>query len=172
MAELEGPKKFMPTLRLNAVEGDFGGGPGVEHGLGQSLRHRPDGEVEPDGVRHRPAETAAGAEQAAQAHLSFDDLQAKLTLGVQEARSAILSGQEQIIASGDMVKHASETYRLSNLRSDRGRAGQRSRRGGAGDSRPGIGPHQLLASDPRLQQGADSADAAAGSVGVRIGREA
>ena len=88
----------------------------VEAHLGQSLRPGTTGQVESDEL-YRPPEAAAGAQQTgSSAFLLTEDLQAKLTLGVEEVRDAILNGQQQIVASGDMVKHASETYRLSDLR--------------------------------------------------------
>jgi outer membrane protein TolC len=116
MAELEGPKKFMPTLRLSAVEGAFGAGPGSR----LDWDNRFDLGIQ---ARWNLTEFLAAREQKQlarsklnQAHLTYDDLRAKLTLGVREARSAILTGQQQVVSGGEMVRHASEMYRLSNLR--------------------------------------------------------
>ncbi len=116
MAELEGPKKYMPILELNAVEGDFGGDPGSSLTWGNRFDLGLQAKWNlTEFITARQKQQLAHS-KLAQAHLSYEDLQAKLTLGVEEARSAILNGQQQIVASGDMVKHASETYRLSNLR--------------------------------------------------------
>jgi len=51
-----------------------------------------------------------------QAHLALVDVQGKLRAGVEEARSAILSGREQIAEARNTIQHASETYRITNLR--------------------------------------------------------
>jgi outer membrane protein TolC len=116
MAELEGPKKFMPTLRLSAIEGAFGAGPGSR----LDWDNRFDLGIQ---ARWNLTEFLTAREQKQlarskldQAHLTYDDLKAKLTLGVREARAAILTGQQQVVSGGEMVRHASETYRLSNLR--------------------------------------------------------
>jgi outer membrane protein TolC len=50
--------------------------------------------------------------------LGREDQAGKLRLGVIEARSAILSGREQIVLGTDQVRHAAEAYRLSNVRLD------------------------------------------------------
>jgi outer membrane protein TolC len=116
MAELEGAKKFMPTLCLSAVEGAFGAGPGSR----LDWDNRFDLGIQ---ARWNLTEFLTAREQKQlarsklnQVNLTYDDLKAKLTLGVREARSAILAGQQQVVSGGEMVRHASEMYRLSNLR--------------------------------------------------------
>jgi hypothetical protein len=47
--------------------------------------------------------------------LGREDQAGKLRLGVIEARSAILSGREQITLSSEQVRHAAEAYRLANV---------------------------------------------------------
>lgn len=123
VAELEGPKKYMPIIELNAVEGDLGGDPGSRLTWGNRFDLGLQAKWNlTEFITARQKQQLAHS-KLAQAHLSYEDLQAKLSLGVQEARDAILSGQQQIVASGDMVKHASETYRLSNERLDAGAPG-------------------------------------------------
>jgi outer membrane protein TolC len=51
-----------------------------------------------------------------QAHLGHHDLVAKLTLGVQEAIEATQSSQDQVVAATQQIKHAEESYNLSDLR--------------------------------------------------------
>jgi outer membrane protein TolC len=58
-----------------------------------------------------------------QAHLSYQDLRGKLTAGVREAREAILSGREQIGLSTQQLRHARESYRLSDRRLEQGAMG-------------------------------------------------
>jgi hypothetical protein len=54
--------------------------------------------------------------QLQQAQLSLFSLQTKLRAGVEEALSAIHSGREQIARATESIHHASETYRLTDLR--------------------------------------------------------
>jgi outer membrane protein TolC len=116
IAEMEGPKKFMPSFHVTAVEGVFMAGPGgtldTDNRLDLGLEARWN---LTQWVTAREQRQLARS-KLAQAHISFEDLQAKLALGVQEAREAILEGQKQVASAGEMVKHASEMYRLTNLR--------------------------------------------------------
>jgi hypothetical protein len=51
-----------------------------------------------------------------ESRLALDDLRGKLAAAVIEAQSAILSGRTQVRDSADNIRHAAETYRLSELR--------------------------------------------------------
>ncbi len=51
-----------------------------------------------------------------QAQLSYKDLRGKLALSVEEARTAILSGKEQIKLGEEQIQHASRTLELTNTR--------------------------------------------------------
>jgi hypothetical protein len=51
-----------------------------------------------------------------QANLTLVDLRGKLQAGVEDARSAIFSGREQITRASATIQHAGETYRLTNSR--------------------------------------------------------
>jgi hypothetical protein len=116
IAELEGPKRFLPTIGVNAIEGDFGGGPGARMDWGNrvDLCLQAKWNLTEFITAHEKRQLAQS--RLTQATLTFEDLKAKLTLGVQQTRAEILSGQQRIISAGDMVKHASETYRLSKVR--------------------------------------------------------
>jgi outer membrane protein TolC len=115
-AAAQGPGRFMPALELNMNEGAFGAGPGARMSFDNQLNI---------GVGFRWDLTQALTAKdrlrqadlkAAQAHLSYQDLRAKLTLGVTEARGAILSGQDQLPLAGEQVRHASKSYELSASR--------------------------------------------------------
>ena len=54
--------------------------------------------------------------KAEQAHLAYQDLRAKLTAGVHEARAAILSGREQIQVTQRQINEAQRAHRLSDDR--------------------------------------------------------
>jgi outer membrane protein TolC len=51
-----------------------------------------------------------------QTHLALMDTRGELRAGVEEARSASLSGREQIVQASSTIQHAAETYRIMNLR--------------------------------------------------------
>jgi outer membrane protein TolC len=51
-----------------------------------------------------------------QTHIGLIDTRGKLRAGVEEARSASLSGREQITQASKTIQHAAETYRITNLR--------------------------------------------------------
>jgi outer membrane protein TolC len=54
--------------------------------------------------------------QQQQVRISYQDLRAKLTLGVQEARESCLSGAEQMRLSESQIQEAENSYQLSNSR--------------------------------------------------------
>jgi outer membrane protein TolC len=51
-----------------------------------------------------------------QTHLALIDTRGKLRAGVEEARSASLSGREQIVQASNTIQHAAKTYSIMNLR--------------------------------------------------------
>lgn len=112
----ESPLHFLPSLEVRIVEGAFGAGPGS----------RLDWESRWDlGVQARwnLTELLTGRQRKRlanlriqQAHLSYEDLRGKLTLGVHEAREAAQSNQEQIRMATTQIKHAEESYNLSDMR--------------------------------------------------------
>lgn len=116
MAELEGPKRFLPSIQLAADEGAFGAGQDAQLIWGNrfDIGFQASWNLTEFLTARRKRQQAQS--RLAQVHLSFEDLQAKLTLGVQEAREEILSGKQQIDAGAEMVRHAGENYRLSRLR--------------------------------------------------------
>jgi outer membrane protein TolC len=116
MAEMEGPKKFLPVIQLAAVEGAFGAGQDAQLDWGNRFDLGIQASWNLTEFLTARQKRQQAQSRLAQAHFSFDDLQAKLALGVQEARAEILSGKQQLEAGGEMVKHASENYRLSHLR--------------------------------------------------------
>jgi outer membrane protein TolC len=116
MAELAGPKRFLPTFGLCTTEGYFGAGPnGVLTGsnrfdLGVQARWNLT-DLLKAGDMKRIAES-----KRRQVELSYEDLRGKLTLGVRESRDEIVSGREQIEQASEQIRRASEAYRLSKLR--------------------------------------------------------
>jgi outer membrane protein TolC len=116
LAKASGPGRLLPSFRVCLTEGAFGAGPGSrldwDNRLDLGLQARWNlTEFVTAREKRRLAESGLR-----QAQLSYQDLRGKLTLGVQEAREAILSGRDQIKQGAEQIKHASETYRLSDLR--------------------------------------------------------
>ena len=116
IAEMEGPKRFLPTLDLCVGEGAFGAGPDAsmvwDNRLDVGVQVRWDlMELFKAKDEKRLAES-----KRRQVELSYNDLRGKLTLGVVEAREAILSGRVQIEHASEQIRRASESYRLNDLR--------------------------------------------------------
>jgi outer membrane protein TolC len=118
MAELSGPKRFVPKFGLCATEGAFGAGPDSSlewcnrFDVGVEARWNLTDLFKAGDVK-RIAES-----KRRQVELSYEDLRGKLTLGVRESRDEILSGREQITAASEQIHRASEAYRLSKQRVD------------------------------------------------------
>lgn len=111
-----GLSHWMPSVELAITEGGFGAGPGGS----MSWTNRFD-----SGVRFRWnlnefAQSKQKRRQAdaniQQVQLSYQDLRAKLTLGVQEARDAIHSGREQTRLAEQHIRFAEESFKLSDQR--------------------------------------------------------
>lgn len=112
----QGCGKFLPTFQARMDEGGFGAGPGDSMTWDnrwdlvlQARWNLTDLVTAHD--RQRVAQTKLN-----QVQLTYQDLRGKLTAGVQEAREAILSGQEQIQWTERQVQHSDEAYQLSSGR--------------------------------------------------------
>jgi outer membrane protein TolC len=111
-----GPGKYLPIFELRAAEGGFGTGPGDS----QTWDNRFDLGLQ---ARWNLTELFTSCERqrilhakTAQAHLAYDDLQGKLTAGVQESREAILLGRDQIRLGQSAIDQSREAHRLSDER--------------------------------------------------------
>src|SRR5579884_1133728 len=112
MERAQGPGKYLPVFDLHVAEGGFGTGPGdrmdwdnrLDIGL-QARWNLTDLVTLRD--RRRVAQAAVQ-----QAHLAYQDLQGKLTAGVQEAREAILSGKNRISFTRQQIEDASKAFDL------------------------------------------------------------
>jgi hypothetical protein len=107
---------WMPSIEMNVLEGGFGAGPGRQ----MDWANRFDLCVHMKWNLNEYATSKLKRRQAdaniQQAHLSYHDLRAKLTLGVQEARDAITGGTEQIQLAERHIRFAEESYKLSDQR--------------------------------------------------------
>jgi outer membrane protein TolC len=112
----QGPCRFIPVFQMNLAEGGFGAGPGDsarwDNRFDLALQARWNlTEFLTARERRRIA-----ASKMQQARLGYQELRAKLTLGVQEAREASISGRDQAGFGEAQIKEARETYRLSRDR--------------------------------------------------------
>ncbi len=108
--------RWLPALEVNLREGAFGAGPGSQMSWDQRFDlalHARWNLTELFTLKERRLLNQAKVQQA---HISYQDLRAKLSLGVQEAREAVLAGREQIGLGDEHIKNALEAYRLSNER--------------------------------------------------------
>jgi outer membrane protein TolC len=115
-ARSKGLARCLPIFEVRAAEGAFGAGPGAtldfDNRLDICLQARWNlTECITARERRRVAES-----KIQQAHLSYQDLQAKLTAGVQEAREASLSGLDQSRFGQTQIDHAGKAYERSNYR--------------------------------------------------------
>lgn len=123
LEQANGPGRWLPIFEMRMQEGALGAGPNStldwanRWDLGLQMRWNLSDYL----IQRRQQRVAASKVQ--QVHLTYDDLRAKLSLGVQEAREAILSGQEQMKLAENQIRHAREGYRLSDERLNENLAG-------------------------------------------------
>lgn len=116
MADASGPARFLPTVTAQAVEGGFWAGrndaldPANRFDLGVQARWSITELCTAD-IRRR---ISSSLQQ--QAQLSYCDLRGKLTLGVQEAQEAIISGRDQLKHAEAQIDQAKSAMELSEVR--------------------------------------------------------
>jgi outer membrane protein TolC len=112
--------KLAPALLLNVSEGPFGAGVGSSLtwdnrlDVGIALRWNLSQLTQADRLRR-----VARSKQE-QVVWTLQDVRGKLALGVTEGREAVRHGRQQIGLVTTQIKHASESYRLSNRRFEEG----------------------------------------------------
>jgi len=107
---------WLPSVEVNMIEGGFGAGPGRQldwanrFDVGVHMKWNLN-EFYYSKLKRQQADA-----NIQQVHISYQDLRAKLTLGVQEACDAIQSGHEQIQLAEKHIRFAEESYKLSDIR--------------------------------------------------------
>ena len=110
----QGLGQYAPVVQVRMLQGGFGAGAGSEldwdnrWDLGVQVRWNLT-ECLTQKERRRVAQA-----RIEQAHLSYQDLRGKLTMGVEEARAAIHSGRERIRLAEEQIRQAEQAYRLSD----------------------------------------------------------
>jgi outer membrane protein TolC len=113
MEKSKGFGKYLPVFGVRMAEGLFGAGPGARSDwdnrwdLGLQARWNL---TELVTVRDRQRVAQAKLNQL---HLTYQDLRAKLTLGVQEAQDTVLSGRDQLRQGEDQIRYTREAARQS-----------------------------------------------------------
>jgi outer membrane protein TolC len=116
MARSQGMGQFMPVFGVRMAEGLFGAGPGSRSDwdnrwdLGLQVRWNI---TEWTTARERKRVAQAKLNQL---HLSYQDLRAKLAMGVQASREGIHGGLKQLRQAEEQIKHARKTLQLSQER--------------------------------------------------------
>lgn len=116
MADLSSPKMLLPTVGVCLEEGSFGAGPDSQIHWSNRFDVGLQARWNLTQLLTARDEKRIAESKRRQVQLSYDDLRGKLTLGVREAREAILSGRQQIEQGSKQIQEASEAYRLSDLR--------------------------------------------------------
>jgi outer membrane protein TolC len=108
--------RYLPVFEVRALEGGFGAGPGDS----QTWDNRLDIGLQARwnltdlfNARDRGRVLEAKTEQA---QLAYQDLKAKLTVGVRETRDEILSGREAMRLGQEQITQTRQAYRLSDQR--------------------------------------------------------
>jgi outer membrane protein TolC len=112
----KGPGMLMPILELRVAEGGFGAGPGDD----MRWDNRMDVYAQvrwnlTDFCKSRDQQRIADS-KLHQLVLTQQELRQKLTVGVHEARSAALSGEDQIRLGAEQIQQACKAYQISQFR--------------------------------------------------------
>ncbi len=112
LAQLNGPCQYAPVLELRMAEGPFGAGPGASLAWDNRFDVALQARWNLGGLATAKQVQRAAETRLAQAQLTLDDLRAKLSAGVQEARETVLGAGGQIRHGQQVVEHAEKSYQL------------------------------------------------------------
>jgi outer membrane protein TolC len=108
--------RLLPVFEVGMSEGIFGTGPGSRSDWDNSWNFVAAARWNLTECFTRCERERVIQAKTQQAHLAYQDLLAKLTAGVYEAREAILSGREQIRLMQEAISEARRAHKLSNDR--------------------------------------------------------
>jgi hypothetical protein len=116
--QANGPLKYMPVVEMHMLEGAFGTGPGAstswDNRFDLGLQARWD-LTQLFTQQERQHVMRARTEQA---HLTYKDLRAKLTAGVQESHEVVVRGKAQIHLGEEAIAEAKNAQKMSEDRMD------------------------------------------------------
>jgi outer membrane protein TolC len=116
MERSKGPGRLLPVFEVYMDEGVFATGPGSRSDWDNSWNLGVAARWNLTQLLTRCDHERAVQAKTEQAHLAYQDLQAKLTAGVHEAREAILSGRAQIRVTREQIADARRAHKLSDDR--------------------------------------------------------
>jgi outer membrane protein TolC len=111
-----GLHNLLPSLKVCALEGLFGAGPGSDMTFDNRLDFGVQVRWNLTQLAHADHMRAQARSKQLQAMLNYDDVRGKLAASVQDSRDTIVYGREQIGLSRDEIKNAGESYQQNNKR--------------------------------------------------------
>ncbi len=112
----QGLAKFMPVFDVRVAEGVFGGGPGSSSNWDNRLDVLLQARYNLTDFFTRSERQRAAQSKQAQAHLTYQEIRGRLTMGVQEAYYAAQSGQRQMTIAEEQIRQARDAYERSRER--------------------------------------------------------
>jgi outer membrane protein TolC len=112
----QGPGRFLPIVEMRALEGAFGAGQGSTLDWSNRLDIGVQARWNLTDLFTAKDQQRLADSRMQQIHLTYQDVRAKLSAGVEEAQQASLGGREEIRLAGEAVRHANQGYQLSNKR--------------------------------------------------------
>jgi outer membrane protein TolC len=109
---LNGPAQMLPVFELRMAEGAFGAGPGASLAWDNRWDVGLQARWNLGGLVTSKQQQRAAESRLVQAHLALQDLRAKLSSGVQEARETVHSTGSQISQGQQQIEHAEKSYHL------------------------------------------------------------
>jgi outer membrane protein TolC len=116
IAQSESLMRFLPTLKVNVIEGAFGAGPNSSLDWSNRLDVCVSARWNLTDLLTAQGRRALADSKRQQAALGLEDLRGGLASRVKEAREASLEGREQVRQLRAQVEHADKAYRLSRDR--------------------------------------------------------
>jgi outer membrane protein TolC len=116
-----GLHNLLPSLKICAMEGLFGAGPGGDMAWDNRLDIGVQVRWNLTQLAHAEHRRAQARSKQLQAMYNYDDVRGKLAAGVQDARDTIIFDREQIGEARSEIKNASESYKANNKRLQEGR---------------------------------------------------
>ncbi len=113
-------RQLLPTVQLGVYEGLFGAGVGGSLSFDNRFDLALQMKWNLTQLFSAESQRRLARSSRDQAQWTLQEARGKLAAGVQEAQQSILSGRERISVSMEQVKHASDSYRLSNRRLEEG----------------------------------------------------
>jgi outer membrane protein TolC len=115
-AQSRGPGRFMPILEAKVAEGGFGAGPNDNMNWDNRLDILLQARWSVTSLCTARERQWAAKSKITQAHLSYQNLRSRLTLGVQEAVETSASGAERMTLAQSEIDESRKAYKLSEER--------------------------------------------------------